>query len=468
MGNKLIKITLMAVFGFALCFAQEAPPQKLAVYVSGASEASVNKSLSNKLLFAMSQSGKYAEIADPVSLQDELAKSGKNDIASIAQAAKRYGSDYVCVVSMIETFGAYSITARIVKISDSQVLKTGSIDHALKSLEDLTVVSNGLAQQLLAPKNAVAPTKQCAKKYNVNELVFKIKESFPNKLGDCSSELAKDTVAASFVTQCTVEGIKKELPEGFPNTDKIVDGLANFVQGFLNTAIEGRLLDSSKLVNAAANANMGEFLSHVKKLAADECVVDKPYEPAILADKGSPLDNAERREAKSPRSFGIRTGINFSHAYAKYNLPDDRGGGKGNYGSIAGIQAGFITDFTVNSWFHVQPGLMYIQKGMDDSSGAISTHYLTAHYLEIPLLLSAKLAALRLNVGPYFSFCLNSYKEVFNDVSFDVGLSTGIGFDIKRFFYIGSFYDYGFINVSNKPGYKFYNRTLGFNVGINL
>ncbi|MCL1967122.1 MAG: PorT family protein [Fibromonadales bacterium] len=469
MGNKLL---LAAVFGVALCFAQETP-EKLAVFVSG-SDASINKSLGNKLLFAMSHGGKYAEIADPGSFQDELAKSGKSDIAYIAQTAKRYGADYVCVVNMIETFGAYSITARIVKISDSQVLKTSSVDHALKSLEDLTAVSTELTQQLLTPKNAAAPVKQCAKKYNVNELVFKIKEGFPNKLKDCSSELAKDTVAASYVMLCTVDEMRKELPEGFPNMDKIIAGLANFVQGFLNSAIEGGRLDSSRLANTAANVNMGEFLSHVKKLAADDCVVDKPYEPNVaLADKGGSSSNTKWKRDDRSKFFSIRTGINFSNAYARYNIPGNNGksnNGKGNYGSIAGIQAGVVTDFALNNWFHIQPGLMYIQKGMDDSSGAITTHYLTAHYLELPFLLSVKLSALRLNVGPYFSLCLDSYgePEVFDDMSFDIGLSAGIGFDIKKFFHIGAFYDYGLTNMSNISGYKFYNRTLGFNVGINL
>jgi len=461
MGNKLL---LAVVFGFALCFAQESP-EKLAVYVSGASDASINKSLGNKLLFAMSQSGKYAEIADPGSFQDELAKGGKSDIVTITQTAKRYGAGYVCIVSMIEAFGAHSISARLIRISDSQVLKTGTVDHSLKSLDDLTAVSNGLAQQLLAPKNAVAPTKQCTKKYNVNELVFKIREGFPNNIKNCSSELAKDTVITTpSMVQCTVDGIKKELPEGFPNTDKIVVGLTSFVQEFLNTTVEGGVLDSSKLVSATTNVNMGEFLSHVKKLAADECVVDKPYEPnvALAEDKGSPSDNSERRKAENARSFGIRTGINFSHTYAETPTK------KGNYGSIAGVQAGFITDFAINNWFHIQPGLMYIQKGMDDSSGAITTHYITAHHLELPLLLSAKLSAFRLNVGPYLGLCMDSYRNVFKDVNFDVGLSTGIGFDIKKFFYIGLFYDRGFTNTSNISGYKFYNRTLGFNTGINL
>jgi hypothetical protein len=466
MRNKFAKITYAVVFGLALCFAQE-PPEKLAVYVSGASDAGINKSLSNKLLFAMSQGGKYAEIADPGSFQDELVKSGKGDIAHIAQTARRYGADYVCVVNMIETFGAYSVSARIVKISDSQVLKTGSVDHTLKSLEDLTMVSNELAQQLLAPRNS-ATVKQCAKKYNINELVFKIKDGFPNKLKDCSSELAKDTVAASFVMQCTVDRIKKELPDGFPSMDKIVGSLANFVQGFLNSAMEGGGLDSSKLVSTAANVNMGEFLSHIKKLAADECVVDKPYEPhAALADKGGASDK-EKKGEESSVSFSIRTGINFSNTYAKYNVSGNKG--SGTYGSIAGVQAGLVMDFAASNWFHIQPGLMYIQKGMDDSSGAITSHYITAHYLELPLLLSVKLSSLRLNVGPYFGFCLDSYKEIFNDISFDIGLSTGIGYEIRKLFYIGSFYDYGFTDMSNKHkrDYKFYNRTLGFNVGINL
>jgi len=70
-------------------------------------------------------------------------------------------------------------------------------------------------------------------------------------------------------------------------------------------------------------------------------------------------------------------------------------------------------------------------------------------------------------VGPYFGLCLSSDADVFNDIGLDLGLSTGIGYD-TGVFYIGAFYDYGFVNMSNRTGYSFYNRTLGFNVGINL
>jgi len=130
--------------------------KKLAIYVSGASDTSINKSLDIKLLVAMTQGGEYAGIADPGSFQDEIAKGDKSDIAQISQVAKQHSADYVCAVIVTEIFGTYSIAARLLKIADSQVVKIVSINHPLKSLDDLTAVSNELAKQLLPPP-ALAP-----------------------------------------------------------------------------------------------------------------------------------------------------------------------------------------------------------------------------------------------------------------------------------------------------------------------
>jgi hypothetical protein len=496
--SKLAKIALAAAFGFAICFAQNVP-EKLAVYASGASDAGVNRLLGGKLLSAMSQGGKYAEIADPAVFQEELAKSGKGDLSSIAQAAKRHGAELVCVVSMTEAFGAYSITARLVRVSDLQVLKTGSADRALKSLDDLTAVSNELARQLLpgssAPPAPAAPVaaaaaplpfsavlqaasapKECDEEYNINELLSKVKSGFPSKLKDCSSTLAKDMLnpfgkklePKSFMMQCPIDGIKKELPAGFPNTDKIVGSLTTFVQGLLNSALAGGSLDPKKLVSAVGSMDIDALLSDLRKAAADECIVDKPYEPPVASapsGRGKERNSGEEKD-KGSVSFGIRAGINFSHTYADYNVYSNNGyligSGSGDYGDILGMQAGFVVDFPVSDWFHIQPGLMYAQKGMDDEDGSD----VTAHYIELPLLLSFKISALRLNAGPYFGYCLTSDYGAFKD-DFDLGLSTGIGFDIGMF-YIGAFYDYGFFDVSDIYGYNFYNRTLGFNLGINL
>jgi len=468
-----------------LCFAQEAAPEKIAIYVYGAGDAGINKSLSSKLLVTMTQSGEYAAIANPNSFQDELAKGGNGDIAQISQAAKRHGADYVCAVNIIEAFGAHSITALLLKISTSQVVKTGSTDRSLKSLEDLTAVSNELAVQLLTPSVAVplpaavvtdtvpseAVQKQCNKMYNINELIFKIKNSFPTQLKDCSSKLAKDMLTPAslggkklgepkqFLTQCSVDGVKKELPDGFPNVDKILGSITNFVQGILNTALAGGGLDPKKLVSAVASMNVMELVNDVKKLAADECVVDEPYEPPAATAEN--VENNSSKENENGVSFGIRAGFNLSHTYSEYKLPY-YGSGSGDFGNIFGMQLGFVVDFAPSSWFHIQPGLMYVQKGMEDKRGET-----TAHYIELPLLLSLKLSAFRLNAGPYLGLCVSKSNAYVFGSSFDFGLSAGIGFDIGMF-YIGSFYDYGLTDISSMSGYSFYNRTLGFNVGINL
>jgi len=493
------KLAFAVAIAAQVLFAQNAP-EKLAVYVSGASDGGINKSLSGKLLVTMSQSGKYAEIADPVVFQNELASSGRDDIAYIIQAAKRRGADYVCVVSMAEAFGAYSITARLVKISDSRIIKIGTADRALKSLDDLTTVSSELAQQLLPPGSYVpsphptafaaahtaAAQRQCEKTYNINELLFKVKNGFPAKLKDCSSTLAKDMLnpfgkklePKSFMTQCSVDGIKNELPAGFPGTDKIVGSLNNFVQGLLNSASVGGTLDPKKLVSSIGSMDIDGLLSDVKKLADNECVVDEPmglaYHPKYAAELAD--SDEEEEEERSWVSFGFRAGFNDSYAYEEneyyyyYNMmPPVRSSSNYHDHKGPGLQLGVVVDFELLDWFHIQPGLMYVLTGIWD--------HRIAHDLELPLLLSFKLSALRINVGPYFALNLSgSYED------YDIGLSTGIGFDIGKY-YIGAFYDYGFVNVGysdwsyNGNGFDFtgtkndisiYNRKIGINFGINL
>jgi len=508
----------------ALCFAQDIEtPKKLAIYVSGAKDAGVNKSLSNKLTVAMTQSGEYVEIGNPGSFQGELAKSTNGDITYISQAAKRHGAEYVCVVSMTEALGAYSIIARLVKTSDFQIIKTGSEDRAIESLNDLTAVSKELARQLLStspvaatppivaaplivappaanptaplgflasgsfgedvdsPSPAVAmpavidrvaaakaaALKQCARTYNINELLFKLKDGFPRQLKDCSAKLAKDMLTPamlggkklgepkSFMKQCAVDGMRNEIPDGFPDTDKIVGSVDNFVQSILNAASAGSGLDPTKLLSAVSSisTSINTLLSDVKKLSSNKCIVNEPYEPPDEEHDDEQDDESD--SDKSTVSFGIRTGLNLSHIYAKYDGLRD-----GTYRSIGGMQLGVLFDIAASKVFHFQPGLMYIQKGMNDYRD-----YITAHYLEIPMLLSLKLSALRLNAGTYSGICLTTDNE---DVfGFDFGISTGLGFDIG-WFYIGMLYNYGLTDMSKMSGSHFYNRTLGFNVGVNL
>jgi len=454
----LAKITFIAVFGFTISFAQELP-EKLAVYVSGAGDAGINKSLSGKLLVAMSQSGKYVEIGDLASFQDELAKSGKSDIPWIAQTAKRHGADYVCSVNMTELLGAYSFIARLIKVADFQVIKTGSTDRQIKSLEDLTAVSNELAHQLLppstappavsaiplvvlpstAPMPAVIDRVECARTYNINELLFKIKDGFPTQLKDCSSTLAKDMLTPasfggkklepkSFMMQCPIDGIKKELPEGFPNADKILGSITNFVQGILNNALAGGALDPKKLPGAVASMNIMELLNDIKKLSADECVVDEPYTPPALSSNSDDDENYSKEE-KSSFSFGLRGGLNTSLKRNNFHI-------------------GMVFDIPLSEVIHLQPGFMFIQKTPDWHT----TSYNDKNILELPLLLSFKFGVFRINTGSLLAYMKPEYDDGSKPVS--ISLNNGIGFDIGMF-YIGAFYESFF-------------STLGFSLGINL
>ncbi|MDR0516156.1 MAG: hypothetical protein LBH25_03840, partial [Fibromonadaceae bacterium] len=166
--SAIIAVLLLAFASsaFAAQDSAKVAPEKIAVHAFGASDPGINKALGSKLLAELSQSGMYAEIQDHHAFQDELAKSGNGgSVSSMAQAAKRRGADIVCAVSIVEVFGAYSITASMQKASDSQVLKTASLDRSLKSLEDLSKASKDIAAQLLGlPVAAPEPVPVAAPK----------------------------------------------------------------------------------------------------------------------------------------------------------------------------------------------------------------------------------------------------------------------------------------------------------------
>ncbi|MDR2583109.1 MAG: PorT family protein [Fibromonadaceae bacterium] len=191
--------------------------------------------------------------------------------------------------------------------------------------------------------------------------------------------------------------------------------------------------------------------------------LDKPHTPEVVpvvvpevasvvtptvvpADDAKESDSGEEKVKRKLMSFGVMTGLNLSHiTFHGYD-----------YGDAVGVQLGAVVDFAPLSWFRIQPGIMYIQKGMKDKGGSI-----TAHYFELPLQLSLKLSAFRFNTGPYIGLYLGRYDYVFDGI--DYGWSAGIGYDIGKFA-VGVFYDLGLTKNAN----HFQNRTLGFNFGVNL
>ncbi len=297
----------------------------------------------------------------------------------------------------------------------------------------------------------------CTNKLNINEIISKIQSSFLPQLKDCSVTLAKDMALAmspfgkkgaapepvSFMKECTIDGIKKKLPDG---AEEYLKPIEKFLQNVMNAAsAAGGGLDVKKLSSAIAGLNVNELINELKtKAANDECVVNEPYEREEKYEEAGSGGKEDRKIV----SLGFRGGLNFSHI----NVDDNH-----SYNPTLGFQGGLVLDIAPSSWFHIQPGVMYIQKGAKDDVGTVAT----SHNIEIPLLFSFKISVLRLNAGPYLGICLSGDYIECGDL--DIGLSTGFGFDISMF-YIGMFYDYGF--TRNAGSYS--NRTFGFNLGVNL
>ncbi|MDR0517666.1 MAG: PorT family protein [Fibromonadaceae bacterium] len=456
---NIAKHILALLLAFAAAAAQDsakAAPEKIAVHAFGASDAGINKALGSKLLAELSQSGMYAEIQDHHAFQDELAKSGNSGIASIAQAARQHGADLVCAVSISEAFGAYSIAVRMANASDLQVAKTASLDRAIKSLDDLAAASRELAAQLLgkappppaavgaiAPAVAAAavalPAMSVAQALGSTGLSKGCEEDFTNvfgKSGFSMAGFAKELVPAAAKTK-----LQLKAPFGKPKDSDMTS--AGLTVGCIRTLPESPAEVQSLLKDIALKAGLDFAVGAAADLAED----------AVHA-----YGEKEEKD-KSILSFGIRAGLNLSHFYAEYHNIDGRSG-SGSYNDALGFQLGMVLDIAASDVFHFQPGIMYIRKGTEDGYGD-----LVLHHLEFPLLFSLKFSALRINAGPYYGVCLRAYDNYFG--SNDFGLSTGFGFDIG-WFYIGTFYDYGLTNISSKRNFDAYNRTLGFNIGVNL
>jgi len=318
-------------------------------------------------------------------------------------------------------------------------------------------------------QEAPAEAQQCEKTYNINEIVFNLRNGFQRQLRECSSRLAWNTALTDpdekreFVAQCVTDGAREGIPKDFSATDEFVGIIDGYVQGILSASstTNGEFYPK-KFMNTIDGISINELLDDVGKLSG-ECVVNEPYEP--------PTSWLSLGERMLPFGLLIMTGFNFSHTYAESSAgyySHGYYGGSGTYKAIPGVQLGFAFDIPATDLLYIQPGFVYVRKGIEDDNDRI-----IAQYIEIPLLLSFKFSVpnlnpimLRLNAGTYFGICLaTDAKDIFSS---DFGLSMGAGVDIINTYYIGMFYSHGLTDISDRYGLDSYNRTIGLNVGMYL
>ncbi len=149
---KTKKIILAFVILFAnLTFAQ----QKVAIYVKGGTDTSINKVLGDKLVEGFVKSGKYSAIERTSSFLEELGKeqeyqrTGNVKDDELSRLGRQFGVQLVCIAEVSDVFGERYISARLIDVESAEVLTTSNSGNtSIKTMSDLITLSEKLAQEL--------------------------------------------------------------------------------------------------------------------------------------------------------------------------------------------------------------------------------------------------------------------------------------------------------------------------------
>lgn len=157
---KKSTLLLLAFFCASIVFGQ----QKVAVYVTGGSDAGINKVLGDQLVAAIVNSGKYTAIERTSSFLAQLAneqtyqRTGAVDDNQISELGKQFGVELVCVAEVNEVFEKKYVSARFIDVKSAEVISTANANSAMKDMEDLLQVAESITKELIG-KKAQGPSK---------------------------------------------------------------------------------------------------------------------------------------------------------------------------------------------------------------------------------------------------------------------------------------------------------------------
>jgi hypothetical protein len=137
----------------------------IAVYVTGDFPDNEKKALGTYILYALVNSGRYNGIERTASFLAEIDKeqatqrSGAIDDKQISRVGIQFGVRFVCIADITPALGAFQVSARIVNVETAQVAFIGQAAGALKTIDDLTAVSEKVVRTMFGiPEPAVTDT----------------------------------------------------------------------------------------------------------------------------------------------------------------------------------------------------------------------------------------------------------------------------------------------------------------------
>jgi hypothetical protein len=195
--------------------------------------------------------------------------------------------------------------------------------------------------------------------------------------------------------------------------------------------------------------------------------------------------------------FGIRAGVNVSgwQGDAVNSLQDfvQLSSGVAQTETRTGFHAGTYVTLPVTSYFAVEPGLFYSQKGYTmtgtfssntlDFLNARATVVNQAHYIDMPVLAKVYVAkGFHLFAGPQMSYLVNNtvrarasvlgfsllnqdLNTTGNFQKWDVGLTGGLGYKFENGINLQAGYEHGLRRLDAQNSFDTYNRVAKVSLG---
>ena len=145
---------ILTIIALAICtMTMMAEKQNVAVYVTGP-QPSINKILGDQFVKSFVQSGNYKAIERTASFLIELSKEqsyqegGAVDNNQITRLGKQFGAQLVCVVEVLDAFGQYYVSARLIAVETAEVVKSSNAYSKLDNHQEVITVASSMAEEL--------------------------------------------------------------------------------------------------------------------------------------------------------------------------------------------------------------------------------------------------------------------------------------------------------------------------------
>jgi hypothetical protein len=153
-GILVFEVLFVMLFSVAV-FAQEMEKPGVVVYVVGDIPDNEKKILGKYLLTAFINDGSSVDAdgsgAFLAAIAEEQTKRGNGTVGKsrICELGRQFNIRYLCVVSVTPAFGFFEVIARMVDAETEDVIFRSEVQSPLKTIEDLTQVSDKVVEDML-------------------------------------------------------------------------------------------------------------------------------------------------------------------------------------------------------------------------------------------------------------------------------------------------------------------------------